>query len=101
MKSGSLYEAGRLNAVAAANNCRTKLGSMVEGHVGTVASAHFILTHGNVAENDLVGLFMTMTGITDLDLDAPKVEVDGPGLSVSIDRDVLSELAMVRSEVTA
>ena len=100
MKTGGLWEAGRLNAVAAANNCQTQLGSMVEGHVGTAAGAHFVLAHRNVTGNDLVGPFMTTTGITDLELDEPQMRLDGPGLGVSIDRDVLSDLAVARSEVT-
>jgi L-alanine-DL-glutamate epimerase-like enolase superfamily enzyme len=101
MKAGGLWEAERLNTVAAVNHCPTQLGSMVEGHVGTAAGAHFVLAHGNVTGNDLVGPFLTTTGITDLELDEPRIEVDGPGLGVSIDRDVLSDLAVDRSEVTA
>ena len=101
MKSGGLHEAGRLNAVAAANHCPTQLGSMVEGHVGTAAGAHFVLAHGNVVGNDLVGPFLTTTGITDLSLDEPRIELDGPGLGVTVDRDVLSDLAVARAEVTA
>jgi len=101
MKSGGLHEAGGLNAVAAANHCPTQLGSMVEGHVGTAAGAHFVLAHSNVIGNDLVGPFLTTTGITDLSLDEPRIELDGPGLGVTIDRDVLSDLAVDRTKVTA
>jgi L-alanine-DL-glutamate epimerase-like enolase superfamily enzyme len=101
MKTGGLHEAGRLNAIAAANNSRTQMGSMIEGHVGTAAGAHFVLAHGDVIGNDLVGPFMTTTGITDLEFDEPRIEVSGPGLGVFVDRDILSDLAIDSREVTA
>lgn len=100
MKAGGLHEAGRVNAVATANNCRTQLGSMVEGHVGTAAGAHFVLAHGNVVGNDLVGPFLTTMGITDLELDEPRIKVSGSGLGVSVDRAALADLTVDVCEVT-
>jgi L-alanine-DL-glutamate epimerase-like enolase superfamily enzyme len=93
MKSGGIREAARLNAVAAADGRPTQLGSMVEGHVGTAAGVHFVLAYENVVWNEMVGPFMTTTGITDLEFEEPEITVGGPGLGVEVDRDVLDELA--------
>jgi L-alanine-DL-glutamate epimerase-like enolase superfamily enzyme len=100
MKTGGITDAQRVNAVAAANECRVQVGSMVEGHVGTAAGVHFALAHENVVWNEMVGPFMTTRGVTDLAVDEPRITVDGPGLGVHIDRDALDELAVDREVVT-
>lgn len=92
MKTGGISEATRLNAIAEADQRPTQLGSMVEGHVGTAAGVHFALSQENVIWNEMVGPFMTQTGVTDLVTNLPKIEVDGPGLGINLDRDVLAEL---------
>lgn len=92
MKTGGISEAVRLNAVAEADQRPTQLGSMVEGGVGTAAGAHFVLSQENVVWNEMVGPFMTETGVTDLAADLPEIAVDGPGLGVELDRDALAEL---------
>ncbi|SEP24887.1 L-alanine-DL-glutamate epimerase [Halogranum amylolyticum] len=93
MKAGGLNEAIRINTVAEADNRPTQLGSMVEGHVGTAAGAHFVAAFENVIWNEMVGPFMTEDGITDLQVAEPRIEVDGPGLGVTIDHDRLEQLA--------
>ncbi|TYL36174.1 dipeptide epimerase [Natronococcus pandeyae] len=92
MKTGGISEAARLNAVAEAANRPTQIGSMVEGHVGTAAGVHFAAALDNVIWNEMVGPFMTTTGVTDLSYDLPRIEVSGPGLGVGVDRDALAEL---------
>lgn len=92
MKTGGLSEAIRLNAIAEADQRPTQLGSMVEGHVGTAAGVHFVLSQKNVVWNEMVGPFMTETGVTDLSADLPHIEVDGPGLGVELDRNALADL---------
>ena len=92
MKTGGIGEASRLNAVAAAAGRPTQLGSMVEGGVGTAAGVHFVLAFENVIWNEMVGPFMTTSGITDLEATEPRIRVDGPGLGVTIDRDRLEDL---------
>lgn len=99
MKTGGLTGGARLNAVCEAKGYRTQVGSMVEGHVGTAAGVHFALAFENVVWNEMVGPFMTTTGITDLDFAVPEIRVDGPGLGVEVDRDVLAELTAARTIV--
>lgn len=92
MKSGGIDKAMRINSIAAADNRPTQLGSMVEGGVGTAAGVHFVLAFENVIWNEMVGPFMTTDGITDLHSDTPEIEVEGPGLGVSINKTRLDEL---------
>lgn len=91
MKTGGISEAIRLNAIAAADERPTQVGSMVEGGVGTAAGVHFALSQANVIWNEMVGPFMTETGVTDLRAAIPRIEVTGPGLGVELDRDALAE----------
>jgi L-alanine-DL-glutamate epimerase-like enolase superfamily enzyme len=92
MKTGGISEAIRLNAVAETDERPTQIGSMVEGHIGTAAGVHFALSQGNVIWNEMVGPFMTKTGVTDLRTAVPKIEVAGPGLGIELDHDALAEL---------
>lgn len=92
MKTGGISEAVRLNAIVETDERPTQIGSMVEGHVGTAAGIHFALSQENVIWNEMVGPFMTETGVTDLTTDLPRIEVGGPGLGVEVDRDALAEL---------
>jgi len=96
MKTGGISEAVRLNAVAAADGRPTQLGSMVEGGVGTAAGVHFVAAFENVIWNEMVGPFMTTTGVTDLEADLPHLTVSGPGLGVDINHDELSGLRTER-----
>ena len=99
MKTGGLSEAVRLNAVAEADERNTQVGSMVEGHVGTAAGVHFAAAFENVVWNEMVGPFMTTTGVTDLEADCPQIRATGPGLGVSLDRDALAELRSDRTVI--
>jgi L-alanine-DL-glutamate epimerase-like enolase superfamily enzyme len=99
MKTGGISEAVRLNAIAEADGRPTQLGSMVEGGVGTAAGVHFVLSQENVVWNEMVGPFMTETGVTDLEADLPEISVDGPGLGVDVDRDALAALRTERSVI--
>jgi L-alanine-DL-glutamate epimerase-like enolase superfamily enzyme len=92
MKTGGLTEAARLNAVAEADNRPVQVGSMVEGHVGTAAGVHFAAAFDNVVWNEMVGPFMTTTGVADLHTDLPRIVAEGPGLGVELDRGELTEL---------
>jgi L-alanine-DL-glutamate epimerase-like enolase superfamily enzyme len=40
----------------------------------------------------MVGPFMTETGVADLTADRPRIEVDGPGLGLELDREALAAL---------
>ncbi|MFB6217660.1 MAG: mandelate racemase/muconate lactonizing enzyme family protein [Halobacteriaceae archaeon] len=99
MKTGGITGGARLNAVCDAKGYRTQVGSMVEGHVGTAAGVHFALAFENVVYNEMVGPFMTTTGITDLEFDLPDIRVGGPGLGVEVDRGTLEELTADRSVI--
>lgn len=92
MKTGGISEAVRLDSVADAAERPTQIGSMVEGHVGTAAGVHFALARENVVWNEMVGPFMTETGVTDLETDLPRIKVSGPGLGVDLDREALVAL---------
>lgn len=96
MKTGGLTNAVRLNAIAAADNRPTQLGSMVEGHVGTAAGVHFVAAFENVIWNEMVGPFMTADGVTNLSFDVPNITVEGPGLGVKIDTERLESLTSRR-----
>lgn len=100
MKAGGLLEADRINTLAENAGRPTQVGSMVEGHVGTAAGVHFALAHGNVVWNEMVGPFMASEGITDLDVEEPRIVADGPGLGVEIDREALARLRVDRAGVT-
>lgn len=97
MKTGGITGATRLNAVAESDGRPTQLGSMVEGEVGTAAGVHFVAAFDNVVWNEMVGPFMTDAGITDLTYDCPRIEVDGPGLGVTVNHDRLDELRSDRT----
>lgn len=97
MKTGGISEAIRLNSIAAADQRPTQLGSMVEGGVGTAAGVHFVLSRDNVIWNEMVGPFMTETGVTDLQAESTEITAEGPGLGVEVDRDALATL---RTETT-
>jgi L-alanine-DL-glutamate epimerase-like enolase superfamily enzyme len=99
MKAGGISEAVRLNAVAKADERPTQLGSMVEGGVGTAAGVHFVAAFENVIWNEMVGPFMTTTGITDIVTDLPDITASGPGLGVDIDYDELSTLRTERAVI--
>jgi L-alanine-DL-glutamate epimerase-like enolase superfamily enzyme len=99
MKTGGISEALRLDSIAAAAQRPTQLGSMVEGEVGTAAGVHFVLARENVVWNEMVGPFMTETGVTDLTADLPEIRVDGPGLGVDLDRDALAALRTDRTVI--
>lgn len=99
MKTGGITEAVRLNAVAEADHRRAQLGSMVEGHIGTAAGVHFVAAFDNVIWNELVGPFMTTTGIGDLAVDRPEITVSDPGLGVSVDRERLASLRTDRAVI--
>lgn len=99
MKTGGISEAIRLDTVAKAAHRPTQIGSMVEGHVGTAAGVHFALSRENVIWNEMVGPFMTETGIADLETNLPSVAVDGPGLGVEIDPDALADLRTDRTVI--
>jgi L-alanine-DL-glutamate epimerase-like enolase superfamily enzyme len=99
MKTGGISEAIRLDAIADAANRPTQVGSMVEGHVGTAAGVHFALARENVIWNEMVGPFMTETGVCDLSTDEPRIEVDGPGLGVDLNRDALASLRTERTVI--
>jgi len=99
MKTGGISEAVRLNAVAKADGRSTQLGSMVEGGVGTAAGVHFVAAFENVIWNEMVGPFMTTTGITDIVTDLPDITASGPGLGVDIDYDELSTLRTERAVI--
>lgn len=95
MKAGGISESIRLDAVANAASRPTQVGSMVEGHVGTAAGVHFALSRENVVWNEMVGPFMTETGVCDLTTDEPRIVAEGPGLGVELDR---SKLASLRTD---
>lgn len=99
MKTGGITGAVRLNAVAEADERRTQIGSMVEGHVGTAAGVHVATAFENVVWNEMVGPFMTTTGVTDLETELPRIRATGPGLGVTLDRDALESLRSNRTVV--
>jgi muconate cycloisomerase len=92
-QSGGLYQAGRVAAIADAASIGVYGGTMLEGSIGTIASAHLFSTFSTMTwGTELFGpLLLTEELVTeplqyqDFELSVPT----GPGLGIELDDDRL------------
>ena len=100
-QSGGLYAASEVAAIASAAGVGLYGGTMLEGGVGTVASAHLFATFPDLAwGTELFGplllteeLLQEPLGYADFELTVP----DGPGLGVALDEDKIAFFRRDRS----
>lgn len=92
-QSGGLYNAQRVAAIADAAGIELYGGTMLEGGVGTVASAHVFSTFANLQwGTELFGPLLLTEEILATPLDYSDFELtvpDGPGLGIELDEDRL------------
>ena len=100
-QSGGLYAASEVAAIATAAGVGLYGGTMLEGGVGTVASAHLFATFPDLAwGTELFGplllteeLLQEPLGYADFELTVP----NGPGLGVALDEDKIAFFRRDRS----
>lgn len=94
MKTGGLYNAAKIAGMAEASDISLYGGTMLEGTIGSVASAHIFSTFSNLSwGTELFGPMLLTDDIVtnpmvfkDCKLEVPK----GPGLGIEIDEDKLN-----------
>ncbi|WP_435170930.1 muconate/chloromuconate family cycloisomerase [Falsirhodobacter sp. 1013] len=90
-QSGGLYGAQRVAAIADAAGIALYGGTMLEGAVGTVASAHVFSTFANLQwGTELFGPLLLTEEILETPLDYSEFELtvpNGPGLGLALDED--------------
>lgn len=94
MKTGGLYNAAKIAGMAEASDIGVYGGTMLEGTIGSVASAHIFSTFTNLSwGTELFGPMLLTDDIVtnpmvfkDCKLELPK----GPGLGIEIDEDKLN-----------
>ncbi|MBK5568148.1 muconate/chloromuconate family cycloisomerase [Ensifer sp. SSB1] len=96
-QSGGLFNAQRVAAIADAAGIELYGGTMLEGGVGTVASAHVFSTLANLQwGTELFGPLLLTEEILATPLDYSDFELtvpDGPGLGIELDEDRLKFFA--------
>lgn len=96
-QSGGLFNAQRVAAIADAAGIELYGGTMLEGAVGTVASAHVFSTFANLQwGTELFGPLLLTEEILATPLDYSDFELtvpDGPGLGIELDEDRLKFFA--------
>lgn len=96
-QSGGLFNAQRVAAIADAAGIELYGGTMLEGGVGTVASAHVFSTFVNLQwGTELFGPLLLTEEILATPLDYSDFELtvpDGPGLGIELDEDRLKFFA--------
>lgn len=94
MKTGGLYNAAKIAGMAEASDIGLYGGTMLEGTIGSVASAHIFSTFTNLSwGTELFGPMLLTDDIVtnpmvfkDCKLELPK----GPGLGIEVDEDKLN-----------
>ncbi len=96
-QSGGLFNAQRVAAIADAAGIELYGGTMLEGGIGTVASAHVFSTFTNLQwGTELFGPLLLTEEILSTPLDYSDFELtvpDGPGLGIELDEDRLKFFA--------
>ncbi|MEI3850793.1 MULTISPECIES: muconate/chloromuconate family cycloisomerase [unclassified Ensifer] len=96
-QSGGLFNAQRVAAIADAAGIELYGGTMLEGGIGTVASAHVFSTFANLQwGTELFGPLLLTEEILATPLDYSDFELtvpDGPGLGIELDEDRLKFFA--------
>jgi L-alanine-DL-glutamate epimerase-like enolase superfamily enzyme len=103
MKTGGLYNAMRVNAVAEAAGIVGQIGTMVESSIASAAGLHFAMAHTNVKTVEMGGPLMIGGDIGNLGTCYKKNRItlpDGPGLGVELDVEAIEGRAERRVLIT-
>ncbi len=103
MKTGGLYNAMRVNAIAEAAGIVGQIGTMVESSIASAAGLHFAMAHANVKTVEMGGPLMIAGDIGNLRSCYDKNRItlpDAPGLGVELDVEAIEGRAERRIRVT-
>jgi L-alanine-DL-glutamate epimerase-like enolase superfamily enzyme len=104
MKTGGLYAALAVDAIARAAGIASQIGTMVESSIASAAGLHFAASRGNVQTVEMGGPIMLAEdiGTTRSWYDARTIAVpDGPGLGIEIDTSAVQRHALQWIEICA
>jgi L-alanine-DL-glutamate epimerase-like enolase superfamily enzyme len=104
MKTGGLYTAMRVNAIAEAAGIAGQVGTMVESSIASAAGLHFAMAHANVRTVEMGGPLMIAGDIGNLRRCYNRNRItlpDGPGLGVEIDVQQIEARAERRIYISA
>jgi L-alanine-DL-glutamate epimerase-like enolase superfamily enzyme len=95
-KIGGIFYSSKINAIAEASDIPCLVGSMLEGSIGTAASAHFAISASNLKfAHDLIGPLFRADDVVrkTLKVEGGYVEVpEKPGIGVELDEAKLETL---------
>jgi muconate cycloisomerase len=95
-KIGGIFYSSKINAIAEASDVPCLVGSMLEGSIGTAASAHFALAAPNLKfAHDLIGPLFRADDVVKEPIKVEKgcVEVrEKPGIGLELDEEKLESL---------
>lgn len=103
MKTGGLYNAMRVNAIAESAGIVGQIGTMVESSVASAAGLHFAMAHSNVKTVEMGGPLMIAGDIGNLRSCYDKNRItlpDAPGLGVELDVEAIEGRAQRRILIT-
>ena len=103
MKTGGLYNAMRVNAIAEAAGIVGQIGTMVESSIASAAGLHFAMAHANVKTVEMGGPLMIAGDIGNLRscYDKNRIRLpDAPGLGVELDVEAIEARAEQRILIT-
>lgn len=104
MKTGGLYSALAVDAIARAAGIASQIGTMVESSIASAAGLHFAASRGNVQTVEMGGPIMLAEDIGDTRswYDARAISIpDGPGLGISVDSGRVKQYALQWIEICA
>ncbi len=96
MKTGGLFRALQLNAIAETAGIRAQVGTMVESSIASAAGLHLAMALDNVRTIEMGGPNMLSDDIGDLKRSYERNRInlpDAPGLGIEIDLDKLEHYA--------
>jgi L-alanine-DL-glutamate epimerase-like enolase superfamily enzyme len=104
MKTGGLYPALAVDAIARAAGIASQIGTMVESSIASAAGLHFAASRGNVQTVEMGGPIMLAEdiGTTRSWYDARTITVpDAPGLGIEVDTGKVRRYALQWIEICA
>ena len=104
MKTGGLYSALAVDAIARAAGIASQIGTMVESSIASAAGLHFAASRGNVQTVEMGGPIMLAEDIGDTRswYEARTISVpDAPGLGISVDTGRVRQFALQWIEICA
>jgi len=97
MKTGGLYPALAVDAIARAAGIASQIGTMVESSIASAAGLHFAASRGNVQTVEMGGPIMLAEDIGNVRTwyDARTISIpDGPGLGIDVDESRVRQFAL-------